>query len=1060
MKIMMIGPGPDRIGKTGEWIRFALQAVRFFRKEGHEILCVDDSPVTLFNGVDGVRSYLEPLTLKRLEAIIEQEKPQAVVYAFGGCLATHLVIFLEREGVLDRNEVRVLGTGVPALKRYMDPEIFKRTVRKLGVSFMESVIVDNVDQCIEESRNLGFPLILRPSFALEGIGGYVVYNVDEVKERARLAFNLSPVQQVLLERAPAEWVQFALEAVHDLSTPGKVYMVGTMEALAGGVGVHPGNSLVISPAPSMRCEVLREAEQVAGLIAGAAEISGSFQVRFALSPHSGELSVLRVIHGLNRFSSLFSLRNHLPLPEINAGLSLGIEMVDLKERLGFRDLTEGLHSPGVVVRVPVFPEEFSGADIPDSTMRSTGAAVFLGQGIADALGKAVSFLEVRSASTTVKNQSGLRQGRGPSPVSADNLLGFLEALGEEKSGGKSYCDLFTGINHGLVPFLSEVAHLFVELKGASSGSIPHALLLEAKSKGLSDACIAKLNRCSPETVSANIGMADRDGFVTGVHTFEEYRFGPCFIAYGKTQFSTPVSLPEKTSAGPGLCLLLGAGPYRVGWSQEVEQVFYRTAAALQAKGVRLVVLDSNADGLLQDLQEVPICMEDVHLESIARVLDHWPVDRIIHQFCRELPDGLEDLLRERRVKILGTPLQALKDIRHTPSLWSALKSIGIPLLGHSFVSESAAALSEAGELGYPVLVRLTGPLLNPPGMIAYDPAMLETFLSKNQESIGESSPLLVTAYHEGMTNAEVLAVADGNEVGRLCLLEHVEEYGIHNGDCASVIPPLSLGEEVRSSAEEAVKRIVRHFHLIGHVQVDLAVRSRNIYVTGVWPYPGRNLPFAEKAEEKGYEETTAGLLLGEVFTNMDAGRASSPRRCFAKESTFPFSRFPDLSPVLSPRMQSTGQVIGIDDSFGKAYFKSQMGANPRMPLQGRVFVSVRDSEKEEILEVALKFLELGFSLVCTEGTGRFLSEQGLEVKVVQKISKGRPDIVDLIINGEISLVINIPGGGRSKKDEKTIHRSAIEHNIPLITTTSGAFLICRGIEEIRREPLALRPIGI
>jgi len=1005
MKIIVFGAGPDRIGKTGELDRFAIQGIRFLKEEGNEIIWVDNNPVTLAS-VSGQahRVYLEPLTLNLLEKIIEQERPDGIMHAFGGCLAMHLAIFLDREGVLDRYGVKVLGTSVSSLKRFMDSELFKKTIRNLGVPVMDAVVVRNVNECYNVSRQLGFPVILRPAFALEGIGGYVAYNIDEVKQLAQIAFNLSPVQEVVTEQAPVDWIQFALEGIHDPSSPGDVHLVGTFEAMDGGVGVHPGNSVVVAPALTLKNDLLEKALNLAGLIAGNMGICGTFQVRFATSENYDELVVLRVIYGLNRFSSFFSLLRSAPLAEINAAMALGYTSEQLKQKLDLSFLGSKKEGTLSAVRVPIFPGEYPQAGTIDSTMRSTGAVLLAGETLSMAFAKALDLTGMAGSVAPTEEAGSDAEKNKLTGTSTEKLLKLLNALTQDDQGvtGTPY----VGFN---LAFLSP-------LKGAAS--------------------IIRQQRTTPghPVIHPKLTCIDKKRPSLG---------------------ASPSSVPS----GPHSILFLGPGPYKISWGPEMDWALIRTAMAFKEQGRRVFLINHNPDAVSQEPEVMDaICLDMPSLEVIESAIDRWSVDGIVHQFCLDLPEGLEVVLKKRGVEVLGTSLSSLASVRNIPSLWETLREIGIPLPSSSFVPDPTTALNEAERLGYPVLARLGDVNLNPEAEIIYDEAVLSKFMTLYRGRISAERPMLMESFQEGMLSAQVLAICDGKDAIPVAFFENIEEYGVHSGDCATTIPTLSIGDFIKSSMEEALKHIVIHFNIVGHLQLELAIKGRNIYVTDLWPYPGRNMPFAEKAIGGSVHEWVSRLLLGESLAALDAHPIPKPGRYSVKESVFPFSQLPGLNPVMSPRMQSTGQVLGIDDTFGRAYFKSQMAVNPRMPSKGKAFLSARDTDKEVMLQVSKKLLALGFSIVSTQGTAQFLARNGVAVSIVHKVSGGRPNIIDLIINGDISLVINIPGGLQSRRDEQVIHRAAIEHNIPLVTTTSGAFLIVKGIEEIQKSPFRLGPL--
>lgn len=1026
MKILFLGSGPDRIGKTGELDRFALQGLRFIKSEGHELIWVDNNPITLTSVSREVhRVYLEPLTLKMLERIIEQEKPWAIMPTFGGNIAMHLVIFLDREGILDRYNVRVLGTSVSGLKRYRDAGIFRKTLRDLGLPLMEALIVHSMEECYHVSRSLGFPIILRPGFALEGIGGYLAYNVDELREFARMAFNLSPVQEVVVERAPADWIQFAVELIHDPVSSGKVYPVGTFEALDWGVGVHPGNSVVVTPAPTLKGDLLEKALSVAGHIAGTMEICGSFQVRFALSPVDDELVVLRVVYGLNRFSSLFSALRSIPLAEINAGLSLGLSFEQLKQKLDMNGFTVPDNTV-TAVRVPIFPDEFSDTQTPDSTMRCTGAAVFVGSNLPVALNKSLDYLYL---------------SEGVEPIGYKK--GPFKAVGEVSRNGQEV--VYKGANSAFLPALKNADNLFRMLKNVAGEPFPPDLVRKAKAMGISNEGIAR--RTSKEITTVNEACHQEGIYPSLVSIVNGRRFVSYDPDTGDRKADGKVNQESASTI-----LILGPGPYRIGWGPEVDIALVQTAGTLKGKGNRIILINNNPDAVSQDSKFLDhICLEAPILEVIESLIQKYSVDGLIHQFCFSLPEGLDHLLEKHGVRVLGTPLPSRADLQDVVYLRKKMMEIGIPMFPHALVADTTLASEEAAHLGYPVLVRLTGDdVLNPNTEIIYHEAGLMNFLGAYRERISEQTPLLIESYQEGLVGIKVLAIGDGEKAASVAFLENIEEYGVHSGDCAVTIPTISIGDFVKASIEEVIQRLVKAFNVTGHLLIDLALKGRNFYVVGLWPFPSSTLSLVHRATGRTIHEDVVRLLLGGKIADLQVTPFKKPDRYCVKESVFPFSQLPRLNPVLSPRMQSTGQVLGVDQTFSKAYFKSQIAVNPKMLLKGGVFVSARDSEKEAILQVSQKLSELGFSLVSAEGTAQFLEKNGLTIRVIQKVSEWRPNVIDLIKNGEISLVINIPGGFQSKQDEQAIHRATIEHNIPLITTASGALLFVQGIGEIRK----------
>ena len=995
---MVLGSGPDRIGKTAELDRFASQALRYLRKQGHEPVWVDENGVSIAGAPhDAARVYLEPLILDRLAKIIEQEKPDCILYGFGGLLAVHLVVFMEREGFLERHGVKVLGTPLPSLNHILDAEIFKQKLTDLGVPVIEGATSRSDDACVRAGRSLGFPVLLKPSLALEGIGGYMAYNVEEVEDLAQLALNLSPVRQVEVERAPVDSVQLGIECLHDPGTPGNVHLIGTYEAMDG-VGVHPGDSIVVAPSPTLKGPLMDKALHFAGLIGKAMDICGSFQIRFAFNPGNDALVVFGMELGPNRFSSLFTILHDMPLAEINAALALGGPLDVFKTALETNPpLSPGDDHP-TVVRVPLFSEAYVGSGVVDTTMSSTGSMATLGPSLPAAFGKAADTIQRSPLFQRMKEKS----------RRVKRLATLIDASGQEEDEDHSQETLYRGINPAFLPLLGEPA--------ASSSK--------------------------PATKTADIRLES-----TGHSRY-------LYFSSGKKE-TRPKNTPEKDD--PPL-LLLGPGSCRTGPCAEADHALVRTALALKEAGQEILLLNNNPDAAGQDPGIMgQVCLEQTSLEAVETIVRNRPIKGVIHQFCLQVVDGLDGLLEQEGVKLFGTPYRSLAEMRHIPSLWEILSEIGIPLRPHRLSPNPGRAVKDAAGLGYPILALVTDAAMNPEADIIYSEAMLKAFLEQNKPHITAQAPLFIEAYEDGMTFFEIMAVCDGRDARTVAVLENIEEYGIHSGDCASTIPTLSVGSLHKAYAEDAVRRIVERFHVVGHLHMELAIKGRHVFVTAARPFPSRNLPFVEKTLGLPIHDWAARLILGEKIADLDVGPLPEPERFFVKELVFPFSRFPGLDPILSPRMRSIGQVFGSDDTFGKAYYKSQMAINPNIPSQGKIFLSARDEDKEAILQVSKRYLELGFSLVSTEGTAQFLAERGIEVDHVHKVSDAQPNLIDLIKNGEIALVINIPGGFQSKQDEQMIRRVTIDHKIHLFTTTSGAFLLALGIESMRKDPLTIQP---
>ncbi|MEE9517510.1 MAG: hypothetical protein V3V52_10415 [Candidatus Adiutricales bacterium] len=978
MKILALGSGPDRIGKTGELDRFAVQGLDYLMEQSHEVVWIDSNPATLASSKAlGCRVYIEPMNIEVLKKVLDLERPEAVMHTFGGYLAQHLLIFLERDGVLDRLEVKVLGTSIRNLKRSLDEEVLKNILGDLSLPVTKAIVARTHEECVQLSESLGFPLVMRPAFALEGMGGYLLFNLEEVRQMAGLVLNLSPVREVVLENLPLDWTQIALECVHDVHNSDGLPFYGTLESLNGRVGVHMGNSLVVSPAPSFKGEVLARALEWARDLSAEMRISGSFQIRFAFSKEKNELIVLRITQGINRFSSMLAVPRRLPLGRISAALALGLSideyMADHKN-----------DSSTCTARLPVFPDQWPSLGVMNPSMSATGARLLMGEDPRQCLSKVLEVVKAAETPSQKKAAPNGVQDREHDPFSLVNTIDcIVQAMGEQ----------------------TEVKQV------EKSGQIISEASAEANKTDL---------------LSKQISRPQR-----------------------------PPRKAEQTDLQT--LLIMGPGPYRIGWGAELDSSLVQTAQAWNELGLKTILINDNPDAVSLEFAVMDdIFLESPTLEVIEAVLDKWPVTGVTHQFCPDLPAGLEQLLTERGIEVLGTPLSSRESLQNTALLWKTLKAIGVPLISHALSQDLVSASEQAQKLGYPILVRLTDRVINPKGDTLYEPDELRDFFGDHGQHISEDYPLFIEKFTDGLVGAQVLAVADGQDVLILEFLENIEEYGIHGADCASINTALSIGELPKAFAEDSLRLIASHSHMVGHLKLDLAIAGRHCYVTGVWPYPSQNIALAEKSLSGDIHGLTARLLLGGKVTDVRPEIFAQARKYLVKESVFPFHRFPGLDPILSPQSSSTGQVLGCDDSIGKAYYKSQVAVNPEMPTEGNVFLSARDTEKESILQVAWKLLGLGFSILSTQGTAKFLTRRGINVTSVHKVSERRPNVFDLIKNGGICMVINISGGRQSKLDDQMIRRAALEQNIPLITTISGAFLMVNGMGEIQKSPLSLQ----
>ena len=957
MKILLIGPGPDRLGKTGGLDRLAIQGRRFLLFKDHQLIWLDSNPTAVMSSpVKGCQVYLEPLDLDTIARVIERERPQALMYDFGGRLAQHLTLFLEREGVLDRSKVKTLGMPVEGLRKFLDDETLHNIMHRIGLPVIQTKVGHSLQEGLNLSNQLGFPLLLKQAFALEGIGGRLLFNQEEAVQAIRYALQSSPVSEIILQKLPMGWSLAGVESLHTEPSPGTTKLLGTWSAQGERVEQHPGNTLLRSPAPALNKELCHRVLEWSASLASETRLVGCLRLELAISPNGEDIAVLRARPGVSWLSAWLALLSDFPLGRIAAGAALGLTWGEM--------IPAGLQPMKQVqngVRLPMELLDGEPKRTTSPTLQAVGAVVKIEPDYKAAL-------------------AGVDESLSAQDAGIDELLLPAEPGFSEETAGVAPDDLTA-----LIP------------------------------------C------CEP-------GDDSQWWFMGGL---------------GKS--------PPADKRDPNSLLILGPGHYRIGWGAELDVALWHTAHSLKKLGKSLVLINNNPEAVSLDSWIFDrICLEAPSAATIAAALDRWPIGGVIHQFCPEIPIGLSRILNARGVEVLGTPLKRRRLLTDWISTSQTLAELGVPLREHVIVGDRRKVLDQASQLGYPILVRLTYTWLNPAGEIVYSPKELAQFVRRVKNRINESTPLYIEKFQDGIVGAQLLTLCDGERAVCPELVENIEDYGVHSGDCAATIVPLSIDGNIKGSALRYLQIIINQFGVVGHLKMELAVASGHCYLAGLWPFPSQNLAMTDK--DCGYNPyaLTAGVFAGGRFESVQINRRADGYQ--VKEAVFPFQFLPGMDPALSPRMKSTGQVLGRDRTIGRAFYKSQLASYPELPGAGCVFISARDNEKEATLNICRRLRDMGFQLMSTHGTSRFLRAKNLAVEEIAKLSEGRPNIVDMMKNGEVCMTINIPGGLGSKKDEAMIRLAAVERNLPLFTTIAEASLMVEGMEEIRRFPLELSPL--
>ncbi len=1048
MKILILGSGPERLGKMGELNGFVKEGLKFCRRKNINVVYVDSNPVAPFSAETGNgRVYIEPMTLPVLEKIIEIEKPAGILSAFGGQLALHLIILLDREGILDRHGVEVLGTPVSSIKSILDVDSFQKTLGDLSIPAARSRVVRSTDECLFESQSLRFPLALKSVFKLEGDGGYIVYNTEEIKKFAPSVLNSSPVKEAVLVEWSVEGIPVVMEFIRNPYSKHIVH-AGSFEALESNLGRHPGDLPLFYPSVSVAEKLFERAVETAALISNKLNVFGTFQLQFSFCSQERQLYLEAFKHGLSRLSSICSIVKNIPMAEINAAIALKKDLENLNKY--FLQIDEKNNCEGIepaILRVPEFSSQIPETTYLKSTMCSTGSRIFAGRTPREAFAKSLNH-EITKFDKTF-NGNGNGYGENIDDLSENPLLRLLVA--NEITSGYG---LSPRINPGYISMIDSFASVYKLLNEVRGATLSVELKERAESSGFCDESIRVLTRVKParevdkETEFNPVGPSPIGGQQGKINFFHH--------TPPDEEISDHVMSTVNESVNGGSVLVLGPGPVKIGWGSEIQYSMLRTAAAMKKSGCNLILLDDNPDNIYSNSEIFDaIFCEPITKGNIKKISDTLKINNILHQFCN---CNLTDILdKEWKFNVIGTSLNSLLTLKNIDLLRLELKLMEVPVLDSEICCEMGETVKYAEKTGYPVMLNFLMTGADPYKMIVYDESDLIQCIN---DRIGytKAGRILVEKYCEGMIGAELSGLADGKKGTVLGFFENIEEYGVHNDDCACITPALSVGEHQLNIATDILNKIVMKFGIVGFIRLELVIKGRDVFVAGISLFPGRNMPLIEKIYNKPVHSWLAYVLSGGGLEEIHQVPVQDLKHFFVRESVFSFLKFPELDPVLSPNISSTGQVMGHDKSFGKAFMKAQVAVNPKILRPGKVFLSGRDSDKNKLKQIAKKLIELGFNLVSTQGTAGFLIDSGIQVEKVHKVWEWRPNVIDLINNDEISLVINIPGGSKSRQDEKLIRRATIDRDIPLVTTISGALLMVRGIEEFKNNEFNLMPL--
>ncbi|MDD2271601.1 MAG: carbamoyl-phosphate synthase large subunit [Desulfuromonadaceae bacterium] len=1065
-KILIIGAGPIVIGQACEFDYSGTQACKSLKEEGYEVVLLNSNPATIMTDPDFAdRTYIEPVTPEILAKIIEKERPDAVLPTLGGQTALNTAVSVAEMGILEKFGVELIGAKLPAIKKAEDRTLFKAAMEKIGLAVPNSGLAHNHAEAMEIVKTIGFPAIIRPSFTLGGSGGGIAYNLEEYEKMAMGGIDASPTDEILIEESVIGWKEYELEVMRD--TADNVVIICSIENFDP-MGVHTGDSITIAPAQTLtdkEYQILRDASLK--IIREIGVDTGGSNIQFGINPRDGRLVVIEMNPRVSRSSALASKATGFPIAKIAAKLAVGYTLDEVTNDITRE--TPACFEPSidyVVTKIPRFTfEKFPAADATLTTqMKSVGEVMSIGRTFKESFQKAIRSLEIgvsgfdsklfdlgtetRRALTGKEQQLLLEKLRVPN---ADRLW----YIGDAMRSGMSVEEIqkHTAIDPWFLHNIRQIIEKEEELKAIALVNVSPAVLREAKQFGFSDKFLSMLWRCSEDEVRAL-------RWSMGVRPVYK-RVDTCaaeFVAYTPYMYSTYEEECEAAPTDRKKIMILGGGPNRIGQGIEFDYCCVHGAFALAEDGYETIMVNCNPETVSTDydtsdrLYFEPLTLEDV-LEIVAV---EKPVGVIV-QFGGQTPLKLAVALEKAGVPIIGTSPDAIDRAEDRERFQEMLHKLGLlqPENGIARSFEEAEKVVE--RIGYPVVVRPSYVLGGRAMEIVYDQENLQRYM-KTAVLISPEHPILLDSFLDEAIEIDVDALCDGTDVVIGGIMEHIEEAGIHSGDSACSLPPYSISQEIIADIRRQTVMMALELNVKGLMNVQYAVKGSTVYILEVNPRASRTSPFVSKATGRPLAKIAARVMAGKTLKELGIVSDIIPKHISVKEAVFPFVKFPGVDTLLGPEMKSTGEVMGIGETFAEAFAKSQLGANVKLPLSGNVFISVRDADKKHVVSAAEKLYKSGFGILATGGTAQFLEEKGIPVRRVNKVLEGRPHIVDAIKNGEVQLVLNTTHGAQAVADSFSIRREALMHGLAYYTTVAGAKAVADSIVSLQTQELTVKPI--
>jgi carbamoyl-phosphate synthase large subunit len=1043
-KIMIIGSGPIVIGQACEFDYSGTQACKALREEGYEIVLLNSNPATIMTDPGFAdRTYVEPLTPEVAEQILAREKPDVLLPTLGGQTALNLAVALARSGALARHGVELIGASLEAIEKAEDRQLFKEAMNRIGVGMPKSGYATSWEEARAIAEEIGFPIIIRPSFTLGGEGGGVAYNREEFEPLARRALSLSPTHTILCEESIIGWKEYELEVMRDRKD--NVVIICSIENLDP-MGVHTGDSITVAPAQTLtdkEYQVMRAAS--IRIIREIGVETGGSNIQFGVHPTTGRLVVIEMNPRVSRSSALASKATGFPIAKIAAKLAVGYTLDEIKNDI--TRYTPASFEPTidyVVTKVPRFAfEKFKGAnDVLTTQMKSVGEVMAIGRTFQESLQKAIRGLEIDRAG--LESPLGKRPGDPYAQAEIDEIKEQARVprahrlfwLAEAFRAGVPLDDIHA-LTHVDPWFLREIEEL-VATEATLARGVPRdpAALRDAKRMGFSDRRIAQLAGTTERAVREARHAAGVRPVFKRVDTCAAE-----FEAFTPYLYSTYEEECEAAPTDRPKVMILGGGPNRIGQGIEFDYCCVHACFSLREAGFETIMVNCNPETVSTDYETADrLYFEPLTLEDVLEIVHVERPKGLIVQYGGQTPLKLAVPLHELGVPIFGTTPDAIDRAEDRERFAQLIEKLGLRQPENGMARSAEEAFAVARRIGYPVMVRPSYVLGGRAMEVVHDDRDLETYLREAVQASNER-PVLVDRFLRDAAEVDVDVVSDGRDVVVGGVMEHIEEAGIHSGDSACALPPFTLEPEVIQEIERQSVALARELGVVGLMNVQFAIQGRTVYVLEVNPRASRTVPFVGKATGLPLAKAGALCMVGRSLEAAGALGTKPPAHISVKEAVFPFARFPGVDTMLGPEMRSTGEVMGIDADFFRAFFKAQAAAGNTLPTSGagkRAFVSVRDADKEAIVDIARRLAALGFEVLATKGTSRFLATRRLQTTLVMKVQEGRPSIVDRIKDGDVHFVVNTTAGKREIADSYSIRRETLMKGLPYFTTLTGA----------------------